>query len=79
MSVNYGIENKFDLLWVLNNDLTIKKTTLKELLSSHFQNGLGIYGSISLKSEDPDIINFAGAKQKTLQNPLIIILLKIGN
>jgi len=70
MSVNYGIENKFDLLWVLNNDLIIKKATLKELLSSHFQNGLGIYGSITLKSEDPDIINFAGGKIDDISKPL---------
>ena len=70
ISVNYGIENKFDLLWVLNNDLTIKKATLKELLSSHFQNGLGIYGSITLKSENPDIINFAGGTTDDISKPL---------
>ena len=34
--------------------------TLKKLLNSYDLNGKGIYGSITLKSENPDIVNFGG-------------------
>jgi GT2 family glycosyltransferase len=60
ISVNYAIENDFDFVWVLNNDLTVRKETLQKLLLSYDSFGTGIYGSISLKSENPDVVNFGG-------------------
>lgn len=62
IAVNYAIENKFDFIWVLNNDLTVRKETLSNLLLAYNSFGLGIYGSITLKSENPDIVNFGGGK-----------------
>ena len=60
IAVNYAIDNEFDFIWVLNNDLTVRKKTLQKLLSAYDSFGTGIYGSISLKSEKPDIVNFGG-------------------
>jgi GT2 family glycosyltransferase len=60
IAVNYGIENKFDFIWVLNNDLTVRKETLQKLLLAYNSYGTGIYGSITLKSENPDVVNFGG-------------------
>ena len=60
IAVNYAIKNKFDFIWVLNNDLTVRKETLQKLLLGYYSFGTGIYGSITLKSENPDIVNFGG-------------------
>ncbi len=69
ISVDYAIDNKFDFIWILNNDLIVKKETLKELISAFNEFGLGIYGSISLKSENPDIINFGGGNTHKIDEP----------
>ena len=60
IAVNFGLENKFDFIWVLNNDLTVRKETLQKLLLAYDSYGLGIYGSITLKSENPPVVNFGG-------------------
>lgn len=60
IAVNYAIENKFDFIWVLNNDLTVRKESLQKLLLAYDSNGPGVFGSITLKSENPDVVNFGG-------------------
>lgn len=70
ISVDYAIKNKFDFIWVLNNDLTVREHSLKELLKAYYNNGLGLYGSITLKSEKPDVINFGGGKTDDISKPL---------
>tara|TARA_Y100000385_G_scaffold290223_1_gene362503 strand:+ start:422 stop:1339 length:918 start_codon:yes stop_codon:yes gene_type:complete len=60
IAVNYAIKNKFDFIWVLNNDLTVRKESLQKLLLAYESNGTGVFGSISLKSENPDVVNFGG-------------------
>ncbi|MDB0011097.1 glycosyltransferase family 2 protein [Flavobacteriales bacterium] len=67
ISVNYAVENKFDFIWVLNNDLTVRNETLPNLLSVYDSLGLGIYGSITLKSENPDIVNFGGGNTANIK------------
>ena len=62
IAVNYAINNNFELIWILNNDLTVKIDTLSELYKCYQNHGLALYGSISLKSENPDIINFGGGR-----------------
>ncbi len=62
ISVDYAIKNQFDFIWILNNDLTIRKNTLKKLLNAAQKCGPGLYGSITLKSEAPDVVNFGGGK-----------------
>jgi GT2 family glycosyltransferase len=60
IAVNYAVENKFDFIWILNNDLTVRNETLQKLLLAYDSCGIGIYGSITLKSENPDVVNFGG-------------------
>ena len=66
IAVNYAIKNKFDFIWVLNNDLTVRKETLQKLLLGYDSFGTGIYGSITLKSENPDIVNFGGGNTEDI-------------
>jgi GT2 family glycosyltransferase len=60
LSVNYGLENNFDLLWVLNNDLVIEVDTLKELLSSFLKNPNRLYGSISVFENENRELEYDG-------------------
>lgn len=69
ISVNYAIENNFDLIWILNNDLTVRENTLLELFKAYKKHGLGLYGSITLKSESPDVINFGGGIVDDISKP----------
>ena len=62
ISVDYALKNNFEFIWILNNDLTVRSNTLEALLFSANKHGIGLYGSISLKSEHPDIINFGGGE-----------------
>ena len=66
IAVNYAIKNKFDFIWVLNNDLTVRQETLQKLLLAYDSFGTGIYGSITLKSENPDIVNFGGGNTEDI-------------
>ncbi len=60
IAVSYAIENEFDFIWILNNDLIVRKESLQKLLLAYDSYGHGIYGSITLKSENPDVVNFGG-------------------
>ena len=70
IAVNYAIEKRFDFIWILNNDLTVRKDTLEELINAYKRNGIALYGSISLKSVNPDIINFGGGLTENINEPL---------
>ncbi|MDA9808746.1 glycosyltransferase family 2 protein [Flavobacteriales bacterium] len=70
ISVNFAIKNNFDFIWILNNDLTVSKNALKELINAYNRTGIGLYGSITLKSENPDIINFGGGITDNITDPL---------
>lgn len=69
IAVDYAVNNNFDLIWILNNDLTVRENTLIELCKAHLKYGLALYGSITLKSENPDIINFGGGKTDNISKP----------
>ncbi len=69
IAVDYAINNNFELIWILNNDLTVRENTLIELCKAYLKNGLALYGSITLKSEKPDIINFGGGKTDNISKP----------
>lgn len=60
VSANMAIEQKFDLFWILNNDLEVIADTLENLVLAFSRNGLAIYGSLSLEIDGKDTINFAG-------------------
>lgn len=69
IAVEQAINNNFELIWILNNDLTVRENTLSELKSAYLKIGLGLYGSITLKSENPDIINFGGGITDDISKP----------
>lgn len=69
IAVEYALKNNFELIWILNNDLTVRENTLRELKSAYLNHGLGLYGSITLKSENPDVINFGGGKTDDVTKP----------
>ena len=70
IAVEYALKNNFELIWILNNDLIVRKNTLSELKSAYLKHGLGLYGSITLKSENPDVVNFGGGKPDDISKPL---------
>ena len=35
IAVNYAMKNEFDFIWILNNDLTVRKESLQKLLSAY--------------------------------------------
>lgn len=69
IAVDYAMNNNFKLIWILNNDLTVRENTLSELRKGYLKHGLALYGSITLKSESPDIINFGGGLNDDVSLP----------
>ena len=61
IAVDYAMENHFELLWILNPDVILMENTLTALIAAYSEKGNAIYGSISVKEDEPDIIEFAGA------------------
>lgn len=70
LAVNYALANDFNCIWILNNDLTVRPKALSALVQAFIENGEGIYGSISIKSENPDIVNYGGGKINDISLPL---------
>ena len=70
IGVEYALEKGFNFIWILNNDLTVKEKSLNELILAYQKFGTGLYGSVTLKSENPDIINFAGGTTDDILKPL---------
>jgi len=50
----------FDLFWILNSDIQVFSGALTELVNAYQKYGANIYGSVSLKPENADIIDFGG-------------------
>ena len=63
LSVTHALNDNADVIWILNNDCQVRSDTLTNLVDAYDRHGDAIYGSISLKSEEPDIINYGGGKQ----------------
>ncbi len=60
IGVDYALAKKFDLVWVLNNDCCVRSNSLTELVASYKRNGDALYSNLTLMSENPDIIHYAG-------------------
>lgn len=60
LAVEYAIEQDAELIWILNNDITVRKDSLLNLVKAYARKKNAIYGSITLSSENPDIIEFGG-------------------
>lgn len=60
INVDFAIKNHFDAIWILNSDLEIQKLTLTNLINAWNAEGNHIFGSVTLKSKSPDIVDFGG-------------------
>ncbi len=49
-----------DLLWVLNNDTTVRPNALSALVKAYLTFGEAVYSNTTLLSEHPDVIHYAG-------------------
>lgn len=50
-----------DLFWILNSDLEVASNTLSELVKSYLEHEDNIYGSVSLNTKNPELIDFGGS------------------
>lgn len=60
IGVDFALRNNFDAVWILNNDCAVRKDALKELVAAYKRNGDALYSNLTLMSENPDIIHYAG-------------------
>lgn len=60
IGVDYAIQHKFDAVWILNNDCTVRANSLSELVNAYKRNGNAVYSNLTLMSENPDVIHYAG-------------------
>lgn len=60
INVNFAIKNNFDGIWILNSDVEVQPNTLKSLINAWDIKGSNIYGSVSLKNKELEIIDFGG-------------------
>lgn len=61
LAVDLAISENADLIWILNNDTTVRQNALTELVRSYEKHGNAIYSNTTLMSESPDIIHYAGS------------------
>jgi GT2 family glycosyltransferase len=66
-ALDYLYKIKFDLMWIINNDIIVNDNTLSELVESYKKNGEGLYGSLIL--DQSFIIQFSGGNE--LKNDFI--------
>jgi GT2 family glycosyltransferase len=62
LAVEIAIHNNADLLWILNNDLLVEENALSVLVDGYCESPIGIFGSVTLKSKNPDVVDFAGGE-----------------
>lgn len=60
LNVNYAIDNGYDAVWILNSDVSLRNNSLSALVEAWRKYGDNIYGSITLSSENPDIVSYGG-------------------
>lgn len=61
-AADMAIQNKYDLLWILNNDIIVYPETLSALVEAYKRNGEAILSSVSL-NEDEKTIHFGGGAE----------------
>jgi GT2 family glycosyltransferase len=60
IGVDYAISRDFELIWILNNDCTVRPDALTQLVEGYKRNGEALYSNLTLMSENPDVIHYAG-------------------
>jgi len=69
ISANIAVNDGYAVLWVLNNDLTVRENSLVALIDAYRMYPEGIFGSISIVSENPDIMGFGGGLTDDINKP----------
>lgn len=69
IAADIAVQKQADILWIVNNDIKVRKNTLSELIKAYKKFGDHLYGSITLKSENPDVINFGGGIIDNITEP----------
>jgi GT2 family glycosyltransferase len=62
INVDYALRNNFDAVWILNSDVELRSNTLTALVEAFHDNSNALYGSVTLASEHPDVVDFGGGK-----------------
>ena len=60
IGVDYAIQYNYNLVWILNNDCVARPDSLTELVNAYKRNSNAIFSNLTLMSENPDIIHYAG-------------------
>lgn len=60
INIDYAVKNNFDAVWIVNSDISARINALAELVNAWKLAGDNIFGSITLSSENPDIVDFGG-------------------
>lgn len=68
IAADHAIKNNFELLWILNPDVILSENTFPALVEAYRRRGSAIYGSVSVKEDKPDTIEFAGAYEIGAKN-----------
>jgi GT2 family glycosyltransferase len=63
VSADIAIRQNAELLWILNPDTKVRTDSLNQLVKSYQKHGNAVYGSITLKSEQPDVVSFGGGQE----------------
>ena len=58
-TVDRALQDGADLVWILNNDLTVQPDTLSQLVTAYQTHGMALYGSVPLEAAAPDDLNGA--------------------
>ncbi len=70
ISVQYAIENDFDAIWILNNDVIVEPDSLSALVVAWKEFKNAIYGSITINSDGTTIAFAGGAEMQDSLNIL---------
>ena len=71
ISLEIARQKNADLFWILNNDLLVEENSLSTLVEAFHKNKNGIYGSVTLKSKNPDIVDFAGGESPQMKSSVL--------
>ena len=69
VAADIAINENYDLLWILNNDVEVYATSLSELVNAYKRNRDALLGSISINT-DGFTINFAGGLEIAADNSI---------
>jgi GT2 family glycosyltransferase len=61
LAVDMALKEGAELIWVLNNDTTVRPDTMRHLVEAYRNHGDAVYSNTTLMSENPDIVHYSGS------------------